>query len=96
MSDKLQQCHLIGAGRAGSALAQAMTKVGYQFTWVGSRNAESAEKLAKLIGTEEWWTDFRDIQEVDGFLIIAIPDDKIKMVAATIRDAGVIKPGRTV
>jgi len=96
MTHMKPDCQIIGAGRAGSAIARAMTRTGYRFTWVGSRIADDAERLAKEIGAGAWGVDFSSFPRPAGFLVIAVPDDNITDVAFEAAEKGIVERGTTV
>ena len=83
-------CQLIGAGRAGRALAMAMSRVGYHFTWIGSKHGKEACRLAKQIGVRNCGIGVEGLAGTAEFLIIAVPDDEIVRVASEALAAGVI------
>jgi len=98
-------CQLIGAGRAGRALARAMTAAGYRFTWVGSLHRETAGRLAEEIGCADYGVGFEGFPLSSGeegvggevnFIIIAVPDNWIAQVASEVAAAGVIGEGTIV
>ena len=79
-------CQIIGTGRAGRALTLAMSQAGYRFTWIGSKRGEKAEELAKEVGCRSFGVGFDGFDEVPGFLIIAVPDNQISIIASTAAD----------
>jgi predicted short-subunit dehydrogenase-like oxidoreductase (DUF2520 family) len=89
-------CQLIGAGRAGRALALAMSRASYQFTWIGSRRAGNAEKLAGLIGCRDYGVGFEGFSGIAEFFIIAVPDNQIASIASGAVSAGIIGKGTMV
>ena len=96
MMSQKPDCQIIGAGRAGSAVARAMARAGYRFTWVGSRIAGDAERLAREIGAAAWGVDFPAFPRPAGFLVLAVPDDSIADVAFEAAEAGIAGSGITV
>jgi len=89
MNDTGPSCQLIGAGRAGRVLAHAMTAAGYRFTWIGSRNADNARRLAVEVGAAAHGVGFENFPRPAGFLILAVPDGEIRRVSAEAAAAGV-------
>lgn len=89
------QCQLIGAGKVGTMLAIALFRAGYRFTWIGSSKIEDAGKLAQKVGACRYGVGFKGFGEKAGFLIIAVPDDKIQAVASRAVKAGIMG-GKTV
>ena len=83
-------CQLIGAGRAGRAIAGAMYRAGYRFTWICSRQSANAKRLAYAVDCINYGTDFNNFKGYAGFLIIAVSDDQIARVAAEAVSAGII------
>ncbi len=96
MTDSPPVCHIVGAGRAGAALARAMACAGYSFGWVGSRNAADAERLAAAIGAIHWGIGFEGVDGKADAIILAVPDSAIASVAEEAALSGVVKPDVTV
>jgi len=96
MKSEKPYCQLIGAGRAGRALSIAMSQAGYQFTWIGSNKIEDSIKLARQAGTKRYGVRFEGFNQKAGFLILAVPDDRIKNAASDVARAGVIGNETTV
>ena len=88
-SEKLD-CQLIGAGRAGKAISIAMSEAGYRFTRIGSNSLEDAAALAGQIGIKGYGVRFEGFKGKAGFLILAVPDDKIANASSNAVKAGVI------
>ncbi len=89
-------CQLLGAGRAGRALAMAMAHAGYRFNWIGSLRKSNAGKLAKAVGCSGYGVGFEGFSGTAEFLIIAVPDNHIACVASEAAAAGVIGSGTIV
>lgn len=81
---------LIGAGRAGRSLSLAMAHAGYRFTWIGSKHTANSEKLAQQIGVSAYGVGFEGFPDIAEFLIIAVPDSEIALVASDAVAAGVV------
>ena len=92
----MPSCQLIGAGRTGRALACAMNAAGYRFTWIGSLHKETAGALAEKVGCECYGVGFDGFNGVPGFLIIAVPDNGIELIASEAAAAGIIGKGTIV
>ncbi len=90
MKSEKPYCQLIGAGRTGRVLSIALTMAGYQFTWIGSRKIGDSHKLAEQIGISSYGVGFEGFKQKAGFLLLSVPDDKIKEVASDAVPAGVI------
>ncbi len=83
-------CQLIGAGRAGCAIAGAMYRAGYGFSWICSRQTADAKKLAHAVDCKNYGDDFNNFKGHAGFLIIAVSDGQIASVASEAAAAGII------
>lgn len=79
---------VVGAGRAGSALAVALTQAGYRVRAVASRTRVHAEQLAVLVGAEVAATPLAAARAAD-VTLLTVPDGAIAPVAATIAASGV-------
>ncbi len=88
-------CQLIGAGRAGRALSLAMTRAGYRFTWIGSKNISDSASLAKQVHVVSHGVKFEGLHDTAGFLIIAVPDAEIANTASDALAHGVVGRGTT-
>ena len=86
---------IIGAGRAGSALAIAAHDAGYRVVAVASRRGEMAARLADTVGARAVATPLAAVLEAD-LSLLAVPDVAISTVAATIAASGVSLRGRGV
>jgi len=83
-------CQLIGAGRAGTVVALALSNAGYTYTWIGSNRLENAGALAGRLGITGYGVRYRGFPGKAGFLILAVPDDEIARSAREAVEAGVI------
>jgi predicted short-subunit dehydrogenase-like oxidoreductase (DUF2520 family) len=84
---------LIGAGKAGSALARAWAARGIKVVAIASRTHRHAEVLALELGTSA--TTIIDAPSEANITILAVPDDAIASVAALLggldwHDKGVV------
>ncbi len=90
MKSEKPNCQLIGAGRAGKAISISMSEAGYRFTWIGSNSPEDAAALAVKTGTRDYGVRFEGFEGMAGFLILAVPDDKIASASSNAVKAGII------
>ena len=86
---------IIGAGRAGSALAIAAHEAGYRVAAVASRRGEIARNLADTVGASTAATPLEAVASAD-ITILAVPDGAITTVAAAIASSGAALHGRGV
>lgn len=86
---------IIGAGRAGSALAIAAHDAGYRVAAVASRRGEMAARLADTVGARAFATPLAAVSSAD-LTLLAVPDGAISSVAASIAASGVSLRGRGV
>ena len=84
---------IIGAGRAGSALAIAAHEAGYVVAAVASRRGEVARLLADTVGAEAVATPLAAAASAD-LTLLAVPDGAITSVAAAIAASGIALHGR--
>lgn len=86
---------IVGAGRAGSALALAAHDAGYEIATVASRRGEVARSLAETVGARAVATPLEVVTSAD-LTLLAVPDGALPGVAATIAASGVALRGRAV
>jgi predicted short-subunit dehydrogenase-like oxidoreductase (DUF2520 family) len=84
---------IIGAGRAGSALAIAAHDAGYRVAAVASRRGEMAKRLADTVGAVAVATPL-DAAVAADLTVLAVPDGAIASVAEAIAASGVALRGR--
>jgi predicted short-subunit dehydrogenase-like oxidoreductase (DUF2520 family) len=84
---------IIGAGRAGSALAIAAHDAGYRVAAVASRRGEMAARLADTVGARAVGTPLAAVVVAD-LTLLAVPDGAISSVAASIAASGIALRGR--
>ena len=84
----------IGAGRAGSAMAQAFADAGHRVVAVHSRTPAHAANLACATGASVAPTALAAIRSAD-LTFATVPDAEIVRVAATIAATGMSLPGRS-
>ena len=86
---------IVGAGRAGSALAVALRAAGYPITAVHSRSRDSAAHLASQVGAEAVSTASAAARAAD-VVLLTVPGPQVIPVAATIAATSIALPGRVV
>jgi predicted short-subunit dehydrogenase-like oxidoreductase (DUF2520 family) len=86
---------IIGAGRAGSALAIAAHDAGYRVAAVASRRGEMAARLAETVGARAVPTPLEAVIAAD-LTLLAVPDGAVATVAEAIAASGVPLQGRGV
>jgi predicted short-subunit dehydrogenase-like oxidoreductase (DUF2520 family) len=86
---------IIGAGRAGSALAIAAHEAGFTVAAVASRRGEMARLLADTVGAQPVPTPIAAVAAAD-LTLLAVPDGAITSVAAAIAASGIALHGRGV
>jgi predicted short-subunit dehydrogenase-like oxidoreductase (DUF2520 family) len=86
---------IIGAGRAGSALAIAAHEAGYEVAAVASRRGEVARSLADTVGARAVATPLDAVMSAD-LTLLAVPDGAIATVAEGVATGGRSLRGRGV
>ncbi len=84
---------IIGAGRAGAALAIAAHDAGYRVAAVASRRGEMAARLAGTVEARAVATPLAAVLIAD-LTLLAVPDGAVSTVAASIAASGVSLHGR--
>jgi len=84
---------IVGAGRAGSALAIAAHEAGYHVAAVASRRGEIARRLAETVGARAAATPLEAVAAAD-LTLLSVPDGAIVSVAATVAGSGRSLRGR--
>lgn len=84
---------LIGAGKVGSALAIALCAAGYEITAVASRTKQSAQLLAKRLGTVAA-QDAAQAAAAGDVVLIATPDREIGGVAQWLAEHDACRRGQ--
>ncbi len=82
---------IVGAGRAGAALATALHDAGYRITAVWSRRREGAETLAAAVGASVAASPAEAANAAD-LTLLTVPDSAIAKVAASLARAHVTSP----
>jgi predicted short-subunit dehydrogenase-like oxidoreductase (DUF2520 family) len=72
---------IIGAGRLGTSLGNALKKTGYQIKALSCLSLSSARESSRLIGEGQPCTDNLKAAGTSRIIIITVPDDKIKKSA---------------
>lgn len=78
---------IVGAGRAGTALAVALHRGGWPVVAVASRDAGRRERLAALVPTAAP-VALPELPDVADLILVTVPDDAIAAVAASLRCYG--------
>lgn len=86
---------IVGAGRAGSALAIAAHDAGYRVAAVASRRGEMAARLADTVGARAVATPLAAVAAAD-LTLLAVPDGAISTVSASIAASGLALRGHGV
>lgn len=86
---------VIGAGRAGTALALALCRQRWPVVAVASRTPASAERLARLTGAQACHDAAAAARQAEA-VIIATPDAAIAATAADLAAAGGLRAGQVV
>ncbi len=89
-------CALIGAGRAGGALAIALHNAGYRFDTIVSKDPTDAERLATKVDARQYGVNIALLPPVNGLIFVTVPDSEISPVADAIAAAGKIVPDATI
>jgi predicted short-subunit dehydrogenase-like oxidoreductase (DUF2520 family) len=72
----------IGAGRAGTALAVALSRAGYDVATVADVDVEASKGLASLLPGCTSTTDNQIVADTADLVFLTVPDDRIADVAA--------------
>jgi predicted short-subunit dehydrogenase-like oxidoreductase (DUF2520 family) len=85
---------IVGAGRAGSALARALAEAGHTVAAVHSRTPAHAARLAAATGAAVAPTALAAMRDAD-LTFATVPDGEIVRVAATVAASGAALTGRS-
>jgi predicted short-subunit dehydrogenase-like oxidoreductase (DUF2520 family) len=77
--DTVKRIACIGSGNVASSLLPALYSAGYKIAQVCSRNHQTAQQLAKMVGAT-CTTKLAELDRSADFYIIAVPDDSIESV----------------
>lgn len=76
---------IIGIGRLGSALAQALYRENYSIVGLIDRNLFRAEQISNLVKAEIYSKEIFDLRAVD-IIFICVPDDVINVVVSQLEN----------
>ena len=76
---------IVGAGAVGTALGVALTRVGWPIHAVASRDATRRERFRSLVDVTRAFVDPEPLVEEVELIILAVPDDAIGPLAASLR-----------
>ena len=79
---------IIGAGRLGTALGTALSRIGYRIRALSCRTRLSAEESRRIIGEGTPLTDNRAAAEGSSMVFLTVPDDTIPQVAEELASGG--------
>ncbi len=85
MTGKELKIGIIGAGKAGTALALGLNRAGYSVTAVASRSPASAQSLAKKLPAAVAFVDPQSVADGVDLIFITTPDAAISQIASSIR-----------
>src|SRR5262245_52453214 len=71
---------LIGAGRVGNALGEALVQSGWECMGVISRRSEAARRMALQVAAPVWGKEFKLLPENFPHLFLCTPDDTLPEV----------------
>jgi predicted short-subunit dehydrogenase-like oxidoreductase (DUF2520 family) len=76
---------IVGAGAVGTALGVALTRAGWPVHAVASRDADRRERFRSMVDVTRAFVDPEPLVEEVELIILAVPDDAIAPLAATLR-----------
>jgi predicted short-subunit dehydrogenase-like oxidoreductase (DUF2520 family) len=76
---------IVGAGAVGTALAVALTRGGWPIHAVASRDADRRERFRSLVDVTRVFVDPEPLLDEVELMILAVPDDVIGPLAASLR-----------
>jgi predicted short-subunit dehydrogenase-like oxidoreductase (DUF2520 family) len=76
---------IVGAGAVGTALGVALTRAGWPIHAVASRDATRRERFRSLVDVTRAFVDPEPLVEEVELIILAVPDDTIAALAASLR-----------
>lgn len=83
---------IVGAGRAGTAVAVLWQRAGHHIAAVSGREATTLRAAHHLPGVQVLGA--AEAARLGELVVIGVPDDLIETIARALVDAGVIAPGR--
>jgi len=87
---------LIGAGRAGFAIAALLANQGYKFLSVIDKNPEKGKRCGNAVSAVKYGTSLSDLDNNYDFLIIAVPDMEIEKVSSQLAGSGMVRSGSVI
>ena len=87
---------IVGAGRLGASLGAALVRRGWEIALIVDRDARAAREARRLIGAGRTAAAFGRSSRPGEVVFIAVPDDAVGRVAASLAASGVAWSGRTV
>ena len=75
---------VIGAGKVGTVLGCLISRSGFSFCGLYSKNKNSSEKAIKYIGKGKVFSSIADLVRKSGVIVIAVDDSEVKNVAGEI------------
>jgi predicted short-subunit dehydrogenase-like oxidoreductase (DUF2520 family) len=85
--------HLLGAGRAGTALTALLHRCGHPIGCVVARSQASAEEAVQIIGSGQACIEAQQAIEVDCVTLVGVPDRSLAPLAAQIAQDLGPRPG---
>ena len=76
---------IVGAGAVGTALGVALSRAGWPVHAVASRDTERRERFRSLVGVSRVFVDPEPILDEVELIILAVPDDVVAPLAASLR-----------
>jgi prephenate dehydrogenase len=90
---KKKRIVLIGPGRLGQAVARLLREAGHDIRAIISRDAARALAASRFAGCRGVGTTDLSLAREGELVLIALPDDQIGEMAATLRREGHLQPG---
>jgi len=87
---------LIGAGRAGFAVAYLLAKQGHKFLNIIDKDSERAKRCGKAVNAVKYGINLSDLDNKYDFLIIAVPDIEIESISSQLADYGIVRSGSVI
>lgn len=83
---------IVGCGKLGKVLAKYLTAAGYRPAGFASRSLSSAEKAARIAGTDDFSQVPWEMSREADIVFITTPDDRIEATCREIAENGGFKP----
>ena len=87
---------LIGAGRAGFAIAALLANKGYKFLSVIDKDSEKSKRCGNAVSAVKYGTSLSDLDNNYDFLIIAVPDMEIEKVSSQLACSRMVRSGSVI